>query len=259
MVSFQSRAEVFIVANFKAYLAPQPALELLEQLQSRVKSGPQLALILCPSPVSLVDFGNRLDRRNFGLGSQIGPIRATASSTGLVSFGQLSGLVDYSLIGAWPTASHDLSWLQLQVAESLEAGIKPIICLGETETDLANQETGLVLKDQLQTALAGLDHSEISQLVIVYRPFWAVSTNPGSQAASPGQVRSALTVIRQSLNQIAPDDGPEVRLLYGGSVTASNAELFLGLPDLAGLLVGTASLNPFELAEIANLALQRHN
>lgn len=127
---------------------------------------------------------------------------------------------------------------------ALDAGLTPVVCVGET---LAQHEAGqahAVIAAQLQPVLA-LGASAVANMVIAYEPVWAIGTG---RTASPEQAQEVHAGIRASLIQLGV---PQVRILYGGSVNASNAASLFSMSDINGALVGGASLMAEEFLRIA--------
>jgi len=127
-------------------------------------------------------------------------------------------------------------------------GITPILCVGEP---LEVREAGGHLghcSGQLDGALAGLPADDVSAIVIAYEPVWAIGTG---KVATPADAQEVCALIRSRLTELyASELADQVRLLYGGSVKASNAPEILGQPDIDGALVGGASLDPVEFTAI---------
>ena len=133
-----------------------------------------------------------------------------------------------------------------------EATLKPIFCIGETLAERDGGQVETVLMRQLREGLAGLDHKHIQETVVAYEPVWAIGTG---RNATPAQAQEVHALIRSELAQIADANVAErVRIQYGGSVKASNAAELLAQPDIDGALVGGASLDPRDFAEIAKAA-----
>jgi triosephosphate isomerase len=107
-----------------------------------------------------------------------------------------------------------------------------------------------VLERQLQADLAGVEDVKLSEVVIAYEPIWAIGTG---RTATPEQAQEACAFIRDLLRERGAT-ADEVRILYGGSVKPANAAELLGQPDIDGALVGGASLDPAEFAEIVGAA-----
>ncbi len=137
-----------------------------------------------------------------------------------------------------------------KVAAAREAGLIPILCLGETEDEREAGRTEEVTEVQLRRGLAGVSPRDGGELVLAYEPVWAIGTG---RVALPEQVAEAHGFLRSILASIAgPAIARQVRVLYGGSVNAGNASGLARLPDVDGFLVGGASLDPGGFRRIVN-------
>ncbi len=133
-----------------------------------------------------------------------------------------------------------------------EANLKPILCVGETLDERDGGHVEAVLTRHLREGLAGLDAKTIQETVIAYEPVWAIGTG---RTATPEQAQEAHAFIRREIADITDTHVAErVRIQYGGSVKPSNAAILLGEPDIDGALVGGASLDPRDFAEIVKAA-----
>ena len=131
---------------------------------------------------------------------------------------------------------------------ALNAGLCPILCVGETESERANGQTLPVVQQQLAAVLNLHDNlSALTKMVIAYEPVWAIGTG---QHASPEQVQTVHAAIRKQLAQHHVALADKVRVLYGGSVKPDNAASLLAMPDVDGGLIGGASLNAQQFLEI---------
>ncbi len=137
--------------------------------------------------------------------------------------------------------------LALKVPAALEAGLTPLLCVGETDAERENGDTERKLRHQIQEGLSRIEESQISQVVIAYEPIWAIGTG---NVAAPEQAQDAAAFIRALLDGRSPEQAELTRVLYGGSVTPDNASELLALPDVDGALVGGASLDPESFATI---------
>ena len=137
--------------------------------------------------------------------------------------------------------------LQSKVPAAIAAGLVPILCVGETEQEREAGETERKLRHQVQTDLAEVDESRLPGVVIAYEPIWAIGTG---NTATAEQAQEAIAFVRALLGDRSRSAAERVRILYGGSVNAGNAAELLAQQDIDGALVGGASLDPVELAEI---------
>jgi triosephosphate isomerase (TIM) len=138
-----------------------------------------------------------------------------------------------------------------KVPAALEAGLEPILCVGESEGQRDAGETEAVLRHQLSADLNGVDGSELGRVVIAYEPVWAIGTG---RNATPEQAQEASSFIRELLRRRDEGAAERVRILYGGSVKPDNAAELLAQADIDGALVGGASLDAGQFAAIASAA-----
>jgi triosephosphate isomerase len=141
--------------------------------------------------------------------------------------------------------------LSFKMPAALEAGLKPILCVGETEEERERGDTERKLRHQVQEGLERLSQEQIARVVIAYEPIWAIGTGI---VATPEQAQDAIAFVRALVGDKAPDAAATVRVLYGGSVNPGNAAELLALPDVDGALVGGASLDPDGFAQIVDAA-----
>ena len=141
--------------------------------------------------------------------------------------------------------------LARKVPAALDAGLLPILCVGETEDEREAGETERKLRQQIQTDLAEVDEGRLARIAIAYEPIWAIGTG---NTATPDQAQDAIAFVRALLGDRSAPAATGTRILYGGSVNAGNAAELLALPDVDGALVGGASLDPDEFAAIVAAA-----
>jgi triosephosphate isomerase len=129
--------------------------------------------------------------------------------------------------------------LALKVPAALDAGLLPVLCVGETEEERERGDTERKLRHQVQEDLARIDAGRLGEIVIAYEPIWAIGTG---QVATPEQAQEAIAFIRALVADRSSEQAQRTRILYGGSVKPDNAPDLLALPDVDGALVGSASL-----------------
>ena len=138
-----------------------------------------------------------------------------------------------------------------KVPAALDAGLLPILCVGETEEERERDETQRKLRHQVQEALERVPDDRLADVVIAYEPIWAIGTG---KTAMPAQAQAAIAFVRALVGDRDSAAAQEVRILYGGSVDAGNAAELLGQEDIDGALVGGASLQPDSFLAIAAAA-----
>jgi triosephosphate isomerase len=141
--------------------------------------------------------------------------------------------------------------LQAKVVKALNAGLSPMLCVGETEDERERGDTERKLRHQVMEALEKVDHERLRGIAIAYEPIWAIGTG---KVATPELAQDAIGFIRALVGDRSKDAAERVRVLYGGSVKPENAGEILAQPDVDGALVGGASLDPDGLVEIVKAA-----
>ncbi len=141
-------------------------------------------------------------------------------------------------------------WVRRRTEAALEAGLKPIVCVGETLAEREEGRTVEVLERQFQGGLHGLKPESFANVVVAYEPVWAIGTG---RTATPEMAEEAHKAIR-TLAQLHYGDAAAqaLRILYGGSVKPDNAASLMAKSDIDGVLVGGASLDPKGFATIVN-------
>ena len=139
----------------------------------------------------------------------------------------------------------------LKLAAALEAGLRPILCVGETEDERVAGDTERKLRHQVQEGLEDVPAGRLAEVAVAYEPIWAIGTG---RVATPEQAQETASFVRALVGALAPGVAADVRVLYGGSVNAANAAELLALPDVDGALVGGASLDAESFAAIATAA-----
>ena len=141
--------------------------------------------------------------------------------------------------------------LQQKVPRALEAGLVPILCVGETEEERERGETERKLRHQVQEGLDKVPIERLGEVVVAYEPVWAIGTG---LTPEPEQAQEAVSFVRALVEGFDKAAGQAVRILYGGSLKPDNADELLALPDVDGALVGGASLDPGDFARIVQAA-----
>ena len=141
--------------------------------------------------------------------------------------------------------------LQLKVPAALDAGLRPILCVGETEEEREQGDTERKLRHQVQEDLMKVETERLGDVVIAYEPIWAIGTG---KVATPDQAQEAIAFVRALVGDRSSEQAERVRILYGGSVKPDNAAELLSLPDVDGALVGGASLDAKSFAAIVAAA-----
>ncbi|MEI9812081.1 MAG: triose-phosphate isomerase [Acidobacteriota bacterium] len=141
--------------------------------------------------------------------------------------------------------------VRLKIVAALDAGLNPIVCLGEKLDEREAGEAENVLADQFVGAIAGLTPGQFARLTIAYEPIWAIGTG---RTATPQTARDAHRFIRaRAAYRFGEELAQFCRIIYGGSVKPENAAALLQQSEIDGALVGGASLDARSFASIVNL------
>ena len=143
--------------------------------------------------------------------------------------------------------------LSHKMVAAFEHGLKPILCVGESEEERERGDTERKLRHQVQEGLERLTAAQIADVTVAYEPIWAIGTG---KVATPEQAQEAIAFIRALIGDKAPSAAPLARVLYGGSVSPDSAPELLALPDVDGALVGGGSLEAESFARIVDAAVQ---
>jgi triosephosphate isomerase len=138
-----------------------------------------------------------------------------------------------------------------KVPTALDAGLKPILCVGETEEEREAGDTERKLRHQVQEGLEKVATERLGDVVIAYEPIWAIGTG---LVATPEQAQEAIAFVRALVADRDREQAERARILYGGSVKPDNAVELLALPDVDGALVGGASLEVDDFVAIVEAA-----
>jgi len=141
--------------------------------------------------------------------------------------------------------------LQAKVVRALDAGLTPILCVGETEAERESGDTERKLRHQVLEGLEKVGAARLPEVVVAYEPIWAIGTG---KVATPQQAQDAIAFVRALVEHFDRAASEQVRILYGGSVKPDNAGELMALPDVDGFLVGGASLETGSFAAIVEAA-----
>jgi triosephosphate isomerase len=249
-----------IIANWKMNLDMHEASLYLHKLSKIIKVHRDVEVVLAPTSLMLQSLSLQVNLKQFKLAAQNFYWRDSGTYTGEISAAQLRGIVQYALVGhserrhVFNESDKDI---RNKVAAAIRNNIRPVLCIGETAWEHANNETKDVIHDQLLGGLANITSEELEKVVIAYEPVWAISAGQGSTPVnvSPDKVTTAFNAIRGQIKHLYGQKASEsIQVLYGGSVTGDSVADYLSLPGVNGLLVGWASLNANTFNEILEKA-----
>ena len=249
--------EVAIVGNWKLWGTRAQSADYCERLLELLpdESRRPAAVGLAVPFTSLDVCVQRLAGSGVAVYAQTMHQEESGAFTGEVSAAMLTELgVDGVVLGHSERREHNCEndrALQEKVPAALAAGLRPILCVGETEDEREGGETERKLRHQVQEGLEKVDEARLTEVVIAYEPIWAIGSG---RTATPEQAEEAISFVRALVGDRSKDAADGVRVLYGGSVKPDNAGELLEQPDVDGALVGGASLDPDGFARIVAAA-----
>jgi triosephosphate isomerase len=232
-----------------------PAAELARGVVERLDGFEAADVVICPPYTALATVGPILRDTAIGLGAQNVHWEAQGAFTGEISLAMLADLgCEWVIIGHSERRTYfgetDEAVLR-KVDATLSAGLRPIVCVGETLEQREAGQTETVLHTQVTAGLDGLG-GRLEKVVIAYEPVWAIGTG---RTATADQAQSAHLHIRGLVEEMAGGGIAEgLRIQYGGSVKPTNAAELFALPDVDGGLIGGACLEAASFAEVVRAA-----
>lgn len=250
--------KLLIAGNWKMNLNSAESSELAEAIVSQVGTQMEVAVCLCPTFTSLEAVSKKVIDSNIALGAQNMHHIDVGAYTGEISAEMLRHLfVNYVIIGHSERRQYfgeDNELVNKKTLAALNASLKPIICIGETLEEREAGKLESVIKNQLEGALMSVSPNHAEQLVIAYEPVWAIGTG---KTATPEDAESVHSYIRKLLAELIGNEAAlKVRILYGGSMKAENAEELLSQKNIDGGLIGGASLKAHAFTSIVESAIK---
>jgi triosephosphate isomerase len=247
-----SDRKVLIAGNWKMFKTGPEALQTATELVRRAGSITQVDIMIAPPFTALGSVREAIKGSQIALGAQNVYWEAEGPFTGEVSPAMLLDAgCRYVIVGHSERRQHfgeTDEWINRKVKVSMETGLIPVFCIGETEGQRESGKTFSVLDKQIQMGLKEVFFEDSQALVVAYEPVWAIGTG---KTASSQQAQEVHRFLRERLaDQYGKGLADRLRILYGGSVKPDNVAELMSMPDLDGALVGGASLDPQIFAEI---------
>lgn len=253
-----------VVGNWKMNTSLSEAIILGGQAERTAESVKHLDIVICPPSVFLYPVYERLRARpnNLYFGIQNIMWEDEGAFTGEISASMIHGVCRFVIIGHSERRkifSETDEMVNKKVLFSLSKGLVPVICVGEQErfhledhyqSEISRMKKQSGILSQIEKALDGVKKSDLDKVVISYEPIWAIGTG---NAATGAYAAAICHIVKEQLTVMFGEDAKSVRLLYGGSVSATNIKEFMMQPSIDGLLVGGASLKSSEFAKICQI------
>ena len=230
----------FCIGNWKMNKNLDESADFLNQFKNKDLSVSDSEIIICPSFISLI-FGYKAnDKISFGA-QNVSPLEK-GSQTGEISIDMLENInCDWVIIGhserreLFNETDHDIANKMGLVYTS---ALNPILCIGESLKEKNNNQTAVILENQIKSALSKIDFTIEKDILIAYEPIWAIGTGV---AAELNIIEKNMKLIKKIINNISTNNC-NIYLLYGGSVNEHNVAEIFSLADVNGFLIGGASL-----------------
>lgn len=246
-----------VIGNWKMHGSLSANAELLQALNQQLSADSTVAVAVCPPALYLSSVAAALEASSIQLGAQnvCAEAQASGAYTGEVAAAMLAefntqfGIIGHSERRQYYAESDALvaqKFVQLQ-----QAGIAPVLCVGENLDQREAGETLAFVAAQIQAVIDVVGIQALAQAVIAYEPIWAIGTG---KTATPEQAQEVHAHIRQLLADQDETIAAGMQLLYGGSVKADNAAELFAMQDIDGALVGGAALKAADFSAICKAA-----
>ena len=250
--------KTIIAGNWKMNKTLSETRAFAEELKPILPKGKWCDVVLCVPYVNIPAAVRLFKDCRVSIGAENCHYEATGAYTGEVSAEMLKELgVKYVIIGHSERRQYynetDFT-VNKKVHAALEAGLRPIVCVGES---LEQRELGVTMElisYQVKCALAGVPAEKLRHVVIAYEPIWAIGTGRTATAEQAGEVCQSIRAVIRKL--YGARVARSVTIQYGGSMNPKNAAELLSQPDVDGGLIGGASLKPDQFVDIINAANQ---
>jgi triosephosphate isomerase len=238
-----------IAGNWKMNTTVKEATDLVKEMLPALDQIDNVDKVVCPPFISLAAVGELIKGSSIKLGAQNVYYEEKGAYTGEISPLMLADLCQFVIIGHSERRQYFNETGEVvnkKIAAALNVGLNPILCIGERLEENEAGRTKEVVTQQLRSSLTGID--SLSSLTIAYEPVWAIGTG---KAATGEQANETIGLIRHNIVELYNErTAQNVRILYGGSVTAANTTEFMNQPEIDGALVGGASLKATEFLSI---------
>ena len=244
-----------VAGNWKMNGSRATACQLVDDLVAMNAGGGAAEVVICPPFVYLPSVSERLRGQSIGLGAQDACAEDSGAHTGEVSVPMLVDVgCRYVIVGHSERRAlygEDDALVARKFVAVLRHGLVPILCVGESLQERERSATHEVVGRQLSAVLDAAGVTGFSRAVVAYEPVWAIGTG---RTATPGQAQEVHALIRGRIAEKDATIAASLRVLYGGSVKASNAAELFANPDVDGGLIGGASLQADEFGKICAAA-----
>ena len=245
-----------VTANWKMHKTLLEFQAFVEVLLPEIEDAREIEVALAPPFTALVTVGEALKGSRVRMAAQNMHFAPYGAYTGEISPVMLRDVgCTYVIVGHSERRQHfgeNDMLINKKLLAAFAHQLTPILCLGETLEERLAKATERVLERQLRADLQAIEAEHVARLVIAYEPIWAIGTG---ETASPEDAEQGARFVRELTSELYDSKTAEsMRIQYGGSVKPENAEILLSQPNVDGALVGNASLDPHQFAEIVKAA-----
>ncbi|MBS4537768.1 triose-phosphate isomerase [Clostridium sp. D2Q-11] len=240
-----------IAGNWKMNKTLSQSVDFIKEIK-HLGDNTDVEVVVCVPFISLDRVKKELEGTNVKLGSQNIHWEESGAYTGEVSPLMLKEIgIDYAIIGHSERRQYfneTDETVNKKVKTSLNHGINPIICVGETLEEREENKAQDKVKTQVIKALKGVEENQMKDIVLAYEPIWAIGTG---KTASSEDANEMISFIRNIIEDIYNEEiSEEIRIQYGGSVKPANVTEIMNQPDIDGALVGGASLKKDDFTDL---------
>ncbi|KPA18925.1 triosephosphate isomerase [Candidatus Magnetomorum sp. HK-1] len=241
-----------IAGNWKMFKTADEAIATAQKLTNLVGHITSVDIMIAPPFSALPLVAPIIKNSSIGLSGQNMHWEKQGAYTGEISSEMLvSAGCQYVIIGHSERRQYfneTDEQINQKVHAAINAGLKPVLCVGETENERDLNKTFSVLDKQIEIGLQRVIIEQVENVIIAYEPVWAIGTG---KTATNEQAQEVHAYLRKRLNDIYNiDKASSIRILYGGSVKPNNVNGLMAMPDVDGALVGGASLDPEQFSGI---------
>jgi triosephosphate isomerase len=243
-----------IAGNWKMHKTGPEAVITAAALKPLVAEATDVDIMIAPTFTALDQVSEAITGSNIGLGAQNLYWESQGAFTGEISAEMIKAAVcQYVIIGHSERRQffgETDQTVNRKIEKASQAGLIPVFCIGETDTQREAGETFSVLDKQVKNGLENLFPENLQTLVVAYEPVWAIGTG---KTATTQQAQEVHAHLRQWFaDAYGAEFADKLRILYGGSVKPSNVKELMAMPDIDGALVGGASLDPQSFSQLVN-------
>lgn len=247
-----------IAGNWKMHMTLAESVAFVQELAPLLEPYSTVERVVCPTFIAVAAVADALNGTPIKVGAQNMSAEPKGAYTSQIAPNMLQGLVEYVIIGHSECREylHETdAEINAKVKAALAAGLKPILAVGESDSQNQAGETHSFVSGQLRAGLADITPEQMASVVVAYEPIWAIGTG----RSASGEVANDIVknTVRATLIELyGATVAGTVRIQYGGSVKPGNMAEYMQYPDIDGALVGGASLKVADFVDLVKIAAE---